>query len=143
MPNDSYREHHEVDNTMMVFSGNANRPLAEEVVGRMRIRLGGAVVEKFSDGEVMVELLDSVRGKDVFVIQPTCRPGNDTLLELLMMFDALKRASAARNRSHAVYGLCPSRSPHAFVASADLGQGGCQYDLHRWCRSRVDDGFTC
>ena len=96
MPNDSYREHHEVDNTMMVFSGNANRPLAEEVVGRMRIRLGGAVVEKFSDGEVMVELLDSVRGKDVFVIQPTCRPGNDTLLELLMMFDALKRASARR-----------------------------------------------
>jgi ribose-phosphate pyrophosphokinase len=86
----------EMDGTMMVFSGNANRPLAEEVVGRMRLRLGGAVVEQFSDGEVMIELLDSVRGKDVFVIQPTCHPGNDTLMQLLMMIDALKRASAHR-----------------------------------------------
>jgi ribose-phosphate pyrophosphokinase len=86
----------DMDGTMMVFSGNANRPLAEEVVGRMRLRLGGAVVEQFSDGEVMIELLDSVRGKDVFVIQPTCHPGNDTLMQLLMMIDALKRASAHR-----------------------------------------------
>lgn len=81
---------------MMVFSGNANRPLAEEVVGRLRLPLGDAVVDRFSDGEVTVEILNSVRGKDVFVIQPTCHPGNDMLLELLMMIDALKRASARR-----------------------------------------------
>lgn len=81
---------------MMVFSGNANRALANEVVGRLRLPLGDAVVGRFSDGEVTVEILNSVRGKDVFVIQPTCRPGNDMLLELLMMIDALKRASAHR-----------------------------------------------
>jgi ribose-phosphate pyrophosphokinase len=85
-----------LDSAMMVFSGNANRPLAEEVVGRLRLPLGAAVVDRFSDGEVTVEILNSVRGKDVFVIQPTCRPGNDMLLELLMMIDALKRASAHR-----------------------------------------------
>ena len=85
-----------LDSAMMVFSGNANRPLAEEVVGRLRLPLGDAVVDRFSDGEVTVEILNSVRGKDVFVIQPTCHPGNDMLLELLMMIDALKRASARR-----------------------------------------------
>jgi ribose-phosphate pyrophosphokinase len=87
---------HGLDSAMMVFSGNANRPLAKEVVGRLRLPLGDAVVDRFSDGEVTVEILNSVRGKDVFVIQPTCRPGNDMLLELLMMIDALKRASAHR-----------------------------------------------
>ncbi|MFT5173963.1 MAG: ribose-phosphate pyrophosphokinase, partial [Gammaproteobacteria bacterium] len=85
-----------LDSAMMVFSGNANRPLAQEIVGRLRLPLGDAVVDRFSDGEVTVEILNSVRGKDVFVIQPTCRPGNDMLLELLMMIDALKRASAHR-----------------------------------------------
>jgi ribose-phosphate pyrophosphokinase len=85
-----------LDSAMMVFSGNANRSLAEEVVGRLRLPLGDAVVDRFSDGEVTVEILNSVRGKDVFVIQPTCHPGNDMLLELLMMIDALKRASARR-----------------------------------------------
>ncbi|MFT5447766.1 MAG: ribose-phosphate pyrophosphokinase [Gammaproteobacteria bacterium] len=87
---------HGLDSAMMVFSGNANRALANEVVGRLRLPLGDAVVGRFSDGEVTVEILNSVRGKDVFVIQPTCRPGNDMLLELLMMIDALKRASAHR-----------------------------------------------
>jgi ribose-phosphate pyrophosphokinase len=84
------------DTSMTVFSGNANRPLAEEVVARLSLPLGKATVGRFSDGEVMVEIIDSVRGKDVFVIQPTCRPGNDNLMELLVMIDAIKRASARR-----------------------------------------------
>ncbi len=84
------------DTTMMVFSGNANRPLALQVMKHLRMPLGNALLDRFSDGEVSVEINDSVRGKDVFIIQPTCSPGNDNLLELLMMIDAMKRASARR-----------------------------------------------
>ena len=90
------REPLAADSGMMLFSGNANRPLADEISARLRPPLGKAVVDRFSDGEVSVEIIDSVRGTDVFVIQPTCPPGNDNLLELLMMIDALKRASARR-----------------------------------------------
>jgi len=81
---------------MMVFSGNANRPLAEHIVQHLSIPLGKAIVGRFSDGEVMVEIIDSVRGKDVFIVQPTCRPTNENLMELLVMLDAVSRASAAR-----------------------------------------------
>lgn len=84
------------DSTMMVFSGNANLPLAEEIVSRLSIPLGKASVGRFSDGEVMVEIIDSVRGKDVFIIQPTCRPADSNLMELLIMIDAVTRASASR-----------------------------------------------
>ena len=97
MTNDRYAsERHAAESTMMVFSGTANQPLSEEVVERLRVQLGKAVVDRFSDGEVMVEIIDSVRGKDVFVVQPTCHPVNDHLLELLLLIDALKRASARR-----------------------------------------------
>lgn len=81
---------------MMVFTGNANPKLAEEVVGHLNIELGKASVGRFSDGEVMVELLENVRGKDVFVLQSTCTPTNDSLMEVLVMVDALRRSSAAR-----------------------------------------------
>src|SRR5512134_2201969 len=81
---------------MMVFSGNANPRLAEAVVKHLNIHLGRAIVGRFSDGEVMVEIMENVRGKDVFVLQSTCMPTNDNLMELLVMVDALKRASAAR-----------------------------------------------
>ncbi len=81
---------------MMVFTGNANPKLAEEVVSHLGINLGRATVGRFSDGEVMVELLDNVRGKDVFVLQSTCQPTNDTLMEVMVMVDALRRSSAAR-----------------------------------------------
>ena len=81
---------------MMVFTGNANPKLAKEVVGHLGIRLGRATVGRFSDGEVMVELLENVRGKDVFVLQSTCHPTNDSLMEVLVMVDALRRSSAAR-----------------------------------------------
>lgn len=81
---------------MMVFTGNANRTLAEAVVGHLNMPLGRAIVGRFSDGEVMVEIMDHVRGQDVFIIQPTCRPTNDNLIELLVMADAIRRASAYR-----------------------------------------------
>jgi len=81
---------------MMVFTGNANPKLAKEVVGHLGIGLGRATVGRFSDGEVMVELLENVRGKDVFVLQSTCNPTNDSLMEVLVIVDALRRSSAAR-----------------------------------------------
>jgi ribose-phosphate pyrophosphokinase len=82
--------------SLMVFTGNANQKLAEDVVKHLNIDLGRATVGRFSDGEVMVEILENVRGKDVFVLQSTCTPTNDNLMELLVMVDALKRASATR-----------------------------------------------
>src|ERR1700746_2553965 len=81
---------------MRVFTGNANPKLAAAVVRHMDISLGRCVVGRFSDGEVMVELLENVRGRDVFVLQSTCAPTNDNLMELMIMVDALKRASAGR-----------------------------------------------
>jgi len=80
----------------MVFTGNANPKLAESVARHLNIHLGRATVGRFSDGEVMVELNENVRGKDVFVLQSTCAPTNDNLMEVMVMVDALKRASAGR-----------------------------------------------
>lgn len=82
--------------SLMVFTGNANPKLAEAVAQHLNIKLGDANVGRFSDGEVMVELLENVRGKDVFVLQSTCAPTNDSLMEVMVMVDALKRASAGR-----------------------------------------------
>ena len=81
---------------LMVFSGNSNPKLAAAVAGHLHLSLGRAKVGRFSDGEVMVEILENVRGKDVFVLQSLCAPTNDNLMELLVMVDALKRASAGR-----------------------------------------------
>lgn len=81
---------------LMVFAGSATPKLAKDVVQHLNIHLGKAKVGRFSDGEILVEILENVRGKDVFVLQSTCSPPNDTLMELLVMVDALKRASAAR-----------------------------------------------
>ena len=81
---------------MRVFTGTANPKLAEAVCRHLNISLGRAVVGRFSDGEVMVELLENVRGRDVFVLQSTCQPTNDNLMEVMVMVDALKRASATR-----------------------------------------------
>jgi len=80
----------------MVFAGNANPVLASAVARDLGISLGRAQVGRFSDGEVMVEVLENVRGKDVFVLQSTCAPTNDNLMELMIMVDALRRASAGR-----------------------------------------------
>jgi len=80
----------------MVFTGNANPDLARRVVRELHIPLGDATVGRFSDGEVNVELNENVRGKDVFILQPTCAPTNDNLMELVVMADALRRSSASR-----------------------------------------------
>ncbi|ADC63299.1 ribose-phosphate diphosphokinase [Allochromatium vinosum] len=81
---------------LMVFSGNANPGLSAEIVSHLSLPLGKAVVGQFSDGEVMAEIQENVRGRDVFVVQPTCAPTNDNLMELLVMIDALRWASAKR-----------------------------------------------
>ena len=82
--------------SLMVFTGNANPELAANVVKHLDLSLGRASVSKFSDGEIALELLENVRGRDVFILQPTCAPTNDNLMEVLAMADALKRASAGR-----------------------------------------------
>jgi ribose-phosphate pyrophosphokinase len=80
----------------MVFTGNAHPRLAEDVVRHLNLRLGRATVGRFSDGEVNVEIMENVRGKDVFVLQSTCMPTNDSLMEIMLMVDALRRSSAGR-----------------------------------------------
>jgi len=84
------------DSRMMVFSGNANRKLAQDIVNQLRLNLGNALVGRFSDAEVHVEILENVRGRDVFIVQPTCAPTNDNLMELLVIIDAVRRSSAWR-----------------------------------------------
>lgn len=80
----------------MIFTGNANPALAQKIVEDLDLELGDATVSKFSDGEISVEIKENVRGKDVFLIQPTCAPTNDNLMELVVMADAVRRSSAAR-----------------------------------------------
>ncbi|MDE2150007.1 MAG: ribose-phosphate diphosphokinase [Gammaproteobacteria bacterium] len=84
------------DGQLTLFSGNANPQLAREIAHYLHLPLGKAVVGRFSDGEIQIEIVENVRGRDVFVIQPTCAPTNDHIIELVMMIDALKRASASR-----------------------------------------------
>ena len=84
------------DSSMMVFTGNSNPTLARDIAKFLNVPLGKATVESFSDGEIMVEILDNVRGKDVFIVQPTSMPANDNLMELMVMTDAIRRASAKR-----------------------------------------------
>jgi len=81
---------------MMVFTGNANPALAQDVASNLSIPLGRADVGRFSDGEIMLEILENVRGRDVFVLQSTCHPTNDSLMEVMVMVDALRRSSAGR-----------------------------------------------
>jgi len=81
---------------LKILSGNANRDLAERICAYLGVEIGKANVSTFSDGEIQVEIEESVRGMDIFVIQPTCPPVNENLMELLVMLDALKRASTAR-----------------------------------------------
>jgi len=83
-------------NGIFIFSGNSNPALAEKICGYLKIPLGGAKVTTFSDGEIQIEIHENVRAKDVFVIQSTCAPVNDNLVELLLMIDAFKRSSARR-----------------------------------------------
>ena len=87
---------HNSDSDFLVFTGNANPSLAEEIAKSLGSTLGDIQVGRFSDGEVTVEVKQNVRGRDVYLVQPTCAPTNENLMELLIMVDALKRASAER-----------------------------------------------
>lgn len=84
------------DHKMMLFTGNANPKLARDIADHLMQKLGQAQVNKFSDGEIAVEIEENVRGQDVFIIQPTCAPTNDNIMELMVMIDALRRSSAMR-----------------------------------------------
>ena len=79
-----------------IFSGNSHPALAEDIAASLGINLGSADIKRFADGEVSVSINETVRGSDVFVVQSTCNPVNDNLMELLVMIDAFKRASAGR-----------------------------------------------
>ena len=81
---------------MMVFTGSSNPELSQKIVQRLGLRLGNATIGRFSDGETSIEIDENVRGKDVFIIQSTCAPTNDNLMELILMIDALRRSSATR-----------------------------------------------
>src|SRR4030042_4735959 len=84
------------NNNIRIFTGNANPELARKICDYLSLSLGQALVTTFSDGEIHVEITDNVRGRDVFLIQSTCPPTNHNLMELLLMIDAVKRASARR-----------------------------------------------
>ena len=81
---------------LTLFSGNANPELATQIAEILGVQLGKIMVGRFSDGEINVEVMENVRGRDIFIVQPTCAPGNDNLMELLVMMDAIKRSSAGR-----------------------------------------------
>lgn len=83
------------DTSFMVFSGNANLPLAEGIARKLNMRLGHATIGRFIDGEIAVEIEENVRGREIFIIQPTCTPINENLMELLIMIDAFRRSSAS------------------------------------------------
>ena len=115
--------------------------LPNDVVRHLNIHLGRATVSRFSDGEVMVEILENVRGKDVFVLQSTCQPTNDTLMEVMVMVDALKRASAGRITAAIPYfGYARQDRRTAFGARGDHRQGGGQHAAGRGSRPRADHG---
>ncbi|MEX0899514.1 MAG: ribose-phosphate diphosphokinase [Gammaproteobacteria bacterium] len=84
------------DSSMVVFAGNASTQLAQDIASHLKLALGKAHVGQFSDGEIMVEIMENVRGRDVFIVQSTCAPTNDNLMELLVMIDAMRRSSAER-----------------------------------------------
>ena len=84
------------DSRLMIFAGTAHTQLAKDISEKLGIPLGKALISQFSDGEVRVEIQENVRDGDVFVVQPTCAPTNDSIMELLIMIDALKRSSAER-----------------------------------------------
>ena len=112
---------------LMVFTGNANPLLAAAVTKNLNLSLGKATVGRFSDGEVNVEIQDHVRGKDVFILQSTCAPTNDNLMEIMVMADALKRSSAGRVTAASAWGF-----PHGVSISGNgLGAAARRRDERR------------
>ena len=115
--------HLNASDTLALFAGNANRDLALDVAKHLGQSLGRAQVARFSDGEVNVELMENVRGRDVFILQSTCPPANDNLMELLVMVDACRRSSAARITAvvpYLGYSRQDRRDGHARAAHAAI-----------------------
>src|SRR3569832_877412 len=124
---------------MLVFSGNANRQLAEDIVNYLNIPLGKAIVGRFSDGEVMVEIMENVRGKDVFIVQPTCQPTNDNLMELMVMVDAARRIHHHHQFHEVVVGGLTGGLHDEDILAADV-----LHDLHHHLAvaETSDDGLA-
>ena len=126
--------------TLTLFAGNANPALAHDIARHLTTPLGRAYVGRFSDGEVNIELMENVRGRDVFILQPTCPPANDHLMELLVIVDACRRASAAQDHGGgAVLRLLAPGSPAARHALGDHREAGGEHDSERGCGSSADD----
>ena len=112
---------------MKIIAGNSNLPLAEEISSYLNVPLAKSDVRRFADNEVFVEILENMRGEDVFVMQSTSAPANDHLMELLIIIDALRRASARRITAVLPYfGYAPRQK--AGAAHTDFSQAGCQSD---------------
>ncbi len=115
---------------MALFSGNAHPDLAQDIARVLHVPLAKAQVGRFSDGEINVEILENIRGRETFIIQPTCPPTAENLMELLVMVDACQRASASRITA-AVFRFCAPGPPAARRACAHHGETGRQADRHR------------
>jgi len=113
-----------VQHKLKVFSGNAHPALAREICAHLRVPLGEAYVGRFPDGEVRLQILENVRGADVFVIQPTCNPVNDNLMELLVMLDAMRRASAAHGEHEKRIGEADANWPDWYAQYMVAEQAG-------------------
>ena len=123
----------------MLFSGNAHPALAQDIAQYLHLPLGQLKVGRFSDGEIQTEVMENVRGRDVFVVQPTCQPTNDNIMELMMIIDALRRSSAGRITAVIPYfGYARQDRRLRSAARADLGQGGGADDLGGRRQPRAD-----
>ena len=120
-----------------VFACNSNKTLANAIAEKLGLKLGDCEVEKFSDGEISVKINETIRGADVFIIQSTSYPVNDNLMELLIMIDAMKRASAARIT--AVLRICSSGQKSKSERSHQC-KAGCKYSDKRRRKPCVDNG---
>ena len=120
---------------MKIFTGNSNPHLAQAIAGHLGQSLGKMVITRFADGEMRCAIDESIRGCDVFIIQPTCAPVNETLMELLIMCDAFKRASARRIvpiMPYFGYATAGQKSPRPRTDNRQIGR---RYADFGWCRS--------
>ena len=114
----------------MLFAGNSNPGLTKAIAAHLQIPMGKAIVDRFSDGEVMVEIAENVSAREIFVIQSVCSPTNDNLIELLVLIDALRRAFRSDHHGgDSVSRLRSSRPAAAFGTRTDHGQSGGKHDF--------------
>ena len=130
------------DERFKIFTGTANPALADSICHHLNVPLGKALLGRFSDGEIYFQILENVRGADVFVVQPCCYPVDNHLMELLLMIDAFKRASAWRITAvFAVLLLC-APGPQRQASRSDLREAGRRPARDCRCEPRADVGFA-